>query len=121
MAGKTGTLIDRWHAGLRQSVAGSAGERLAAVIAAEIGSGMLPPGAVLPGVKRLAFELLIDESVVSSAYDQLRGQGLITTRADWQVCVAGTRESAHDDGVQGGTILPFSREGRPARKSGESE
>lgn len=54
-------------------------EQLMGHIKAEIASGALPAGAVLPSVRTLAAELRISALTVKKAYDGLEAGGLVVT------------------------------------------
>jgi DNA-binding FadR family transcriptional regulator len=121
MSSQWASQSERWHFAMRQSTAGSDAERLAEAIGAEIRAGTLPAGAVLPVAARLAIDLMVDESVVGSAYESLTSAGLLAVRFDRRVCVAGTPEGAPGALLAGATIVPFGRGRRSNQNPGEED
>jgi DNA-binding FadR family transcriptional regulator len=115
MGGSGLTQSERWRLAMGRGGERTVAERLAEAIGAEIREGQLPAGALLPVEARLAFDLVVEVSVVSSAYEQLTAAGLLTCRSDQRVCVAGT--PSPDGGAQerGATILTFGRVGQPGK------
>lgn len=112
---------ERWQLAMRGSAQGSEAQRLAEIIGAEIREGMLPAGALLPVEARLAFDLMVEESVVFSAYEQLTGAGLLNCRSDRRVCVAGAARGDIGSTERGATILTFGRVGRPDNNAGDND
>lgn len=121
MGGRWRTQSDRWRLAMRQSADGSDADRLAGAIAVEIREGTLPAGALLPTAARLAVDLMLDESEVRSAYEQLERAGLLRSHSDQRVCVAGTPRSEGGRVGQGATILAFGRARRPGENTGEKD
>jgi DNA-binding transcriptional MocR family regulator len=121
MRSQWGSQSERWRFAMRHSAAGSEAERLAAAIGGEIREGLLPRVAVLPTTRRLAVDLMVDESVVCCAYEQLQRAGLIATRSDQRVCVVGGPERAHEALPSGATIVPFSGGRRSNKNTGQDD
>ena len=121
MDDRWGSQSERWHLAMRRGADGSDADRLAGAIAAEIRDGTMPPGALLPTAERLGVDLMVEESVVSSAYAQLERAGLVRSRSDQRVCVSGTPN--HDTGTKGrgATILSFGQGSQPDKHSAEND
>jgi DNA-binding transcriptional regulator YhcF (GntR family) len=77
----------RWRRALRQQVAPSFADRLHDVIYADIDAGVLPTGARLPAIERVAAELSIPKSAVKSAYDRLVAELHAELRSDGELHV----------------------------------
>ena len=116
-----GSQSERWRYAVAHGAAGSAAEGLAEAIATEIQAGMIPPGALLPTANRLAFDLMVEESVVGCAYDSLQKGGLIETRADGRMCVAAGYARADAKQSTSGTIVQFDRASRSGQRPGEGD
>jgi DNA-binding GntR family transcriptional regulator len=99
---------------MRKSAQPSAALRLAEVIAAEIHAGVVPAAAVMPTESRLAVDLMMEEADVKEAYSFLLNAGLLVTRRDDRLCVAGAPAAPSPSTERGATVLPFdpSRRGR---------
>jgi len=76
------TRTGRWRKAMQGQAGPSFAERLFAVVRADIRSGALPAGALLPGVERVAAELMIAVDEVRAAYARLLADGLVAERND---------------------------------------
>lgn len=81
------TRTGRWRKAMQTQHAPSFGERLYSVIKADIEHGVLPAGALLPPVERVASELAIDATDVRAAYARLLADGHLAERKDGVLCI----------------------------------
>jgi DNA-binding transcriptional MocR family regulator len=82
-------LLEGWCADSRESLH----RQLAAALAALIGTGDLPAGALLPSERALARALAVSRGTLVSAYIALRGEGLLDSRQGSGTRVRGGRSS----------------------------
>src|SRR5438552_3639956 len=66
-------------------------QQLAQQIREEIARGALQPGAVLPSVRQLSGELVVNPNTVSRAYTELEREGLLISRPGRGIYVAQPR------------------------------
>jgi DNA-binding transcriptional MocR family regulator len=92
------TRTGRWRKAMQTQHAPSFGERLYSVIRADIEHGVLPAGALLPPVERVASELLIDATDVRAAYARLLADGHLAERNDGVLCIPSRDGEAGDVG-----------------------
>jgi DNA-binding transcriptional MocR family regulator len=85
------TRTGRWRRAMQSQAAPGIAERLVTVIRADVQSGALPAGALLPRAERVADELAISAGDVTTAYSHLLAEGLIIERSDGLLCIP-----AHD-------------------------
>lgn len=121
MGGRWKTQSDRWRLAMGRSAEGSEADRLAAAIAEEIRKGVMPPGALLPTEARLAVDMMVDESVVSGAYEHLERAGLLRSSSDRRIYVAGALSDKGGTGGRGATILAFPQGRRPVERPGDND
>jgi DNA-binding transcriptional regulator YhcF (GntR family) len=88
------TRTGRWRRALRQQVAPSFADRLHDVIYADIDAGVLPTGARLPAIDRVAAELSIPTAAVQAAYDRLVAEQHAELRSDGALHVLARGEEA---------------------------
>lgn len=81
----------------------------------------MPAGALLPTAARLAVDLMLDESVVNGAYEQLERAGLLRPHSDQRICVAGSASREGGRAGSGATILAFGRARRPGENPGDKD
>ena len=77
MGANWATRTGRWRRAVREKSALPLEERLYRVIRADIETGTLPAGALLPSSERVAQELAIEEITVQSAFARLLEEGLL--------------------------------------------
>src|SRR5439155_26980928 len=66
-------------------------QQLAQQIREEIARGALQPGAVLPSVRQLSAELVVNPNTISRAYTELEREGLLVSRPGRGIYVAPPR------------------------------
>lgn len=76
------TRTGRWRKAMQGRTGPSFADRLFGVIVTDIRAGALPAGALLPGVERVAGELMIPVHEVRDAYARLLAEGVIAERSD---------------------------------------
>lgn len=101
------TRTGRWRKAMQGQSAPSFGQRLFAVIRADIAAGALPAGALLPTAERVSQELAIDAEDVRSAYARLLADGLIAERNGGVLFIPGAGANGHDATVGDGTQIRF--------------
>ena len=102
------TRTGRWRKALREQAAPSLAERLAAVIRADVATGALPPGALLPPAERVAQELMIEVGEVRAAYASLLTTGVIAQRTHGVSYVA-ARDGEKEANIGDATQLRFEK------------
>ncbi|MFI5958457.1 PLP-dependent aminotransferase family protein [Cryptosporangium sp. NPDC051539] len=76
-------------------------QQLAAAVRRGIDEGALPGGSTLPAERRLAGVLAVSRATVVSAYDQLRGEGLVESRRGSGTRIARTARANRRPGGDG--------------------
>ena len=99
MGANWATRTGRWRRAVREKSELPLEERLYRVIRADIETGALPAGALLPLSERVAQELAIDEIAVQTAFARLLEEGLIAVREGGILSIAsrGEQRSVGDD------------------------
>lgn len=82
------TRTGRWRVRLKGDHEGTLGERLYRLVCLDIDERLLPAGAIMPGARRVADELNIDEAAVNEAYRALQRDGLLVDRPGAGLCIA---------------------------------
>ena len=86
------TRTGRWRRAVREKSELPLEERLYRVIRADIETGTLPAGALLPSSERVAQEIAIEEIAVQSAFARLLGEGLLAVREGGILSIASRGE-----------------------------
>lgn len=96
------TRTGRWRKAMQGRTGPSFADRLFGVIVADIRVGALPAGALLPGVERVAGELMIPMQEVRAAYARLLAEGVIAERSDGVLSIPAPdgREASVGDATQ---------------------
>ncbi|MCM2312285.1 MAG: GntR family transcriptional regulator [Steroidobacteraceae bacterium] len=81
------TRTGRWRKAMQGRTGPSFADRLFEVIVADIRSGALPAGALLPSAERVAGELTIATDDVRGAYARLLAEDVIVERNDGVLCI----------------------------------
>jgi DNA-binding transcriptional regulator YhcF (GntR family) len=81
------TRTGRWRKAMQGRTGPSFADRLFEVIVADIRSGALPAGALLPSAERVAGELMIATDDVRGAYARLLAEDVIVERSDGVLCI----------------------------------
>lgn len=85
---------------------GGLSRRLAQALRSAITGGVLPGGTRLPPERRLASLLSVSRSTVTAALDELRGEGLLTSRQGRGTEVVGTTDPGATGNRVGSNYLP---------------
>ena len=101
------TRTGRWRKAMQSQAAPSLGERLFAIIRADIAAGALPAGALLPPAERVSQELAIEATDVRAAYARLLAEGQIAERSGGVLYVPGTATGGADPSVGDATQIRF--------------
>lgn len=81
------TRTGRWRKAMQGRTGPSFADRLFEVIVADIRTGALPVGALLPSAERVAGELMIAAHDVRGAYARLLAEDVIVERNDGVLCI----------------------------------
>ena len=101
------TRTGRWRMRLQGDHEGTLQQRLYRLVCLDIEQRLLPAGAIMPGARRVAEELNIDEAVVGEAYRVLQKDGFLVDRPGTGLCIA-SRDPG-DKRVGDGTQVRFEK------------
>lgn len=89
------TRTGRWRRAMHLNAAPTLGERLYQVIRADVTTGQLPAGALLPASHRVAADLAIGAGDVEEAYSKLLAEGVLEERGAGALCIASHGAETH--------------------------